>query len=276
MKNETDFVATLQYKTMEDGGRKTPAKSGYRPTIKFPFSEMQTSGQQTFIDREFVMPGEYVGAEIKLTGVEHFAGSLYEGLTFDFREGDRIIGTGVITKVVNEQLKSKADHPFTNETKGKTGDHKEITNDTQVFKIKKTAGMSVNQLYNELSIGGRIVIYGYCISIIVLTFRLISKPYYIRTGEKASRYRGKYNLLSLLIGWWGLPWGPIYTLEMLKINSNKQGGATDVTEDVLFKLQEKYASEEAKKISEKDITIEYIKGLGTSGKNPRSWVDGYR
>jgi hypothetical protein len=71
-------------------------------------------------------------------------------------------------------------------------------------------------------------------------------------------------LLSLLIGWWGLPWGPVYTLEMININSDKQGGATDVTEDVLLK------------ISDKDITIEYLKGWGTSNKNPRTAIDGFR
>lgn len=136
--------------------------------------------------------------------------------------------------------------------------------------------MSVNQLYDELSQGGRIVIYAYCISIIVLTFRLISSPYYIRPEEKSSKYRSKYNLLSLVMGWWHLPWGATYTLEMLKINSDKQGGGTDVTDDVLLKLQEKYSFDEAKRVSEKDIIIEYIKGLDTSGKNPRSLIDGYR
>lgn len=109
MKNDTDFIATLKYRTMEEGGRKTPARSGYRPGLKFPFSEMQTSGHQTFIGKEFVMPGESVDAEIKILGVEHFAGSLYEGLVFDFKEGERIIGTGKITSILNEKLKSKTE-----------------------------------------------------------------------------------------------------------------------------------------------------------------------
>jgi translation elongation factor EF-Tu-like GTPase len=49
-----DFIALLKYRTSADGGRQTPAFSGYRPTIKFDFAEMQTSGQQTFIDKETV------------------------------------------------------------------------------------------------------------------------------------------------------------------------------------------------------------------------------
>ena len=61
-----DFTAKLYYKRTEEGGRKTAAKSGYRPQIKFAFSEMQTSGQQVFIDKEIVYPGESVIAEITI------------------------------------------------------------------------------------------------------------------------------------------------------------------------------------------------------------------
>ena len=78
------------------------------------------------------------------------------------------------------------------------------------------------------------------------------------------------------MGWWGLPWGPIYTLEMLQINSNKQGGATDVTDDVLIKLHEKYGIDESQQVSADDITIEYITGWGTASQNPRTIVSGYR
>jgi translation elongation factor EF-Tu-like GTPase len=56
-----DFVATLIYRTTEEGGRRTPAKSGYRPQVKFDFVEMQTSGQQVFMDKEWVYPGLVIG-----------------------------------------------------------------------------------------------------------------------------------------------------------------------------------------------------------------------
>ena len=46
--------------TTEQGGRKTPAFSSYRPQVKFDFTEMQKSGQQTFIDKETVYPGDKV------------------------------------------------------------------------------------------------------------------------------------------------------------------------------------------------------------------------
>lgn len=103
--SNADFIATLTYKTTEQGGRKTPAKSGYRPQMKFDFEEMQTSGQQTFIDRELVFPGDVMEAEIKILSLEYFANKLEEKMKFEFREGETIIGTGIIKHIINDKLK---------------------------------------------------------------------------------------------------------------------------------------------------------------------------
>jgi hypothetical protein len=106
--NKVDFIAELQYLTSEQGGRKTPAKSGYRPQVKFDFDEMQTSGQQTFIKKEWINPGENVKAKIKILSPDHFAHTLTEGMEFEFREGATIIGTGKIEYIVNEKLEKPA------------------------------------------------------------------------------------------------------------------------------------------------------------------------
>lgn len=103
--SKADFIATLTYKTAEQGGRKTAAKSGYRPQVKFEFDDMQTSGQQTFIDRELVFPGNTVVAEIKILSVDHFANKLTEKMEFEFREGATVIGTGIIKHIINDKLK---------------------------------------------------------------------------------------------------------------------------------------------------------------------------
>lgn len=100
-----DFIAILKYKTTEDGGRKTPALTNIRPIIKFSFSEYMTSGQQSFINKNIVHPGETVEAEIKIIAVDVFKNCLEEGMNFDFREGARITGTGKIIKIVNEDLR---------------------------------------------------------------------------------------------------------------------------------------------------------------------------
>jgi translation elongation factor EF-Tu-like GTPase len=105
MEKDPDFIAQLQYKTTEDGGRKTPAFSGYRPQIKFPFSEMVTSGQQTFLDKDIVYPGETVKASIRIISIDFFENSLKEDMQFEFREGSNIIGTGVVIEIINKRLK---------------------------------------------------------------------------------------------------------------------------------------------------------------------------
>ena len=103
-KIEPDFVATLKYKTTQEGGRSTPAKTGYRPGVLFDFDSMQTTGCQTFLNKEIVYPGDSVIAEIKILSVDHFAGKLKEGMNFYFCEGSKIIGSGTIEKITNTKL----------------------------------------------------------------------------------------------------------------------------------------------------------------------------
>ncbi|HSZ34975.1 MAG TPA: hypothetical protein VK772_16780 [Puia sp.] len=110
MVNGDDFIAVLKYKTTEEGGRKSPAYSGYRPQVKFHFTEMHTSGRQTFIDREIVYPGETVRAYIKITSPHLFERLLSEGLEYEFREGDTIIGTGIIITILNSILNKNIPH----------------------------------------------------------------------------------------------------------------------------------------------------------------------
>lgn len=104
-KGEADFIAELEYKS--EGGRTIPAVSGYRPQIKFGFDEMQTSGQQNFIDRKLVFPGDKVTAEVNILSIDYFANKLEKGMKFEFREGAKIIGIGEIKEILNTKLKKK-------------------------------------------------------------------------------------------------------------------------------------------------------------------------
>ncbi|MBS1623649.1 MAG: elongation factor Tu [Bacteroidetes bacterium] len=102
-----DFTAKLIYLKSEQGGRSTPVASGYRPQLKFDFTEMQTSGQQIFADRELVYPGDEVIANITMLSPHFYLGKLDRGTEFEFREGSRIIGTGKITEILNKDLKAQ-------------------------------------------------------------------------------------------------------------------------------------------------------------------------
>lgn len=100
-----DFIAVLYYHTVEQGGRSNPVFNSYRPQVKFAFSEMQTGGQQKFINKEIVYPGDIVEAEVQLLLPNIFEKKLAEGMKFEFREGSKIIGTGEIKAILNQQLK---------------------------------------------------------------------------------------------------------------------------------------------------------------------------
>ena len=107
MFNKSDFIAELKFETTENGGRKTPAHSSYRPHIEFEnYPEYLTSGQQTYIGKEIVHPGETINAEIGIIGTEYFSGRLFEGMKFKFCEGRHIIGFGEIIEIINQNLKS--------------------------------------------------------------------------------------------------------------------------------------------------------------------------
>lgn len=105
MKDDFDFIAYLRYRTTDEGGRMTPAKSGYRPQVRFDFEKITSSGRQVFINKEWVFPGDAVEAEITLLSPQFFENKLFEGLKFEFIEGSKIIGIGEIQKIKNETLK---------------------------------------------------------------------------------------------------------------------------------------------------------------------------
>lgn len=74
---------------------------------------------------------------------------------------------------------------------------------------------SIPQLQQELQQGAKFVMYQYCISLLVVSFKRWSMVYFINHKESASRKGLPFTLLTLVMGWWGLPWGPIYTVQTL-------------------------------------------------------------
>lgn len=101
MKIKPNFIALLTYLPSKDGVKTSPVSSGYRPSIKFPFDLELYIGMQNFIGTDLVFPGDTATAEIALLKSEYVTGKIYEGLDFDFFEGENLIGHGVVTKIIN-------------------------------------------------------------------------------------------------------------------------------------------------------------------------------
>ena len=98
------------------------------------------------------------------------------------------------------------------------------------MQIKGIEGLTREQLQSEILRGGRFVLFQYCISVLILTFRRSSDIYFIRVDESTAKRSIGFTLLSLVAGWWGLPWGPIYTIGAVATNL---AGGKDVTTEVL-------------------------------------------
>lgn len=95
--------------------------------------------------------------------------------------------------------------------------------------------LTSEELSDELFRGGRFVIFKYCVSVILLTFNRPSNIYYLRPGESAFARGFGFSMISLLFGWWGIPWGPIFTIGALVTNFS---GGRDVTVEVLNSLRQ--------------------------------------
>ena len=93
---------------------------------------------------------------------------------------------------------------------------------------------SAEELSREIDQGGRFVVYPYCISLGVLTFKRTSSVHFIRKGQSRTRHSLVFVLISCWLGWWGIPWGPIWTIQSIKTNLS---GGQDVTQEVLESIR---------------------------------------
>ncbi len=74
--------------------------------------------------------------------------------------------------------------------------------------------------------GGRYYVYVYCVSLLLVTLRRPSGVKFVRFDQSRVRAGLPYTLLSLVAGWWGFPFGPVFTIEA--VYKNLRGGL-DVT-----------------------------------------------
>jgi len=96
--------------------------------------------------------------------------------------------------------------------------------------IKNIEGLTVDDINRELSNGAKFVTFQYCFSIIIMTFKRGSDIYFIKAGESTVSHSIGFTLITLFFGWWGIPWGPIYSIGSLYTNLT---GGKDITQEVL-------------------------------------------
>jgi hypothetical protein len=88
---------------------------------------------------------------------------------------------------------------------------------------------SVTALEASRTAQPRLVVYQYCISVVILSFRRTSGVKVIAPGQNAVLPGLPYTLISLIFGWWGIPWGPWWTIRTIVVNLH---GGIDLTESI--------------------------------------------
>lgn len=104
MVNRTpDFEADIELLPTEDGGRRRPALSGYRPHLCLRDDDL-TSGQQEYVGLDRVEPGGRAKAGVTLIAPERYAGALAVGMRLPFFEGRRVVGYATVTEGVRPSV----------------------------------------------------------------------------------------------------------------------------------------------------------------------------
>ena len=104
--------------------------------------------------------------------------------------------------------------------------------------IKGLEGMTLADIQAEVQRGGVFVRYQYCISVLVMTFKRSSGIHFIKSGHSRVSPGALYTTISLICGWWGIPWGPIWTITTVSTNF---GGGKDITAAVIGALGQRRA-----------------------------------
>ena len=99
--------------------------------------------------------------------------------------------------------------------------------------IRGTEGLSPADVQAEIARGARFVAYQYCVSLAVVTLKRVSSIHYLKPGQNGFVPGFLWSFFSLIVGWWGIPWGPIYTIGALWTNLR---GGIDVTASVAADL----------------------------------------
>ena len=98
------------------------------------------------------------------------------------------------------------------------------------MKIKNINGLTAVDLQKQVSDGGRFVYFAYTVSLLIVTFRDTSGVYLIRSGENTLAKSFIFTIVTVLTGWWGIPFGPKFAWQAIRTNWK---GGKDVTDEVM-------------------------------------------
>jgi len=102
---EPDIEAEISAVPTDQGGRRHPLFSGYRPNHDFRIEGELNDAMHEYPDNGCIEPGCTGRAFLWLLSPERQSKRLHEGFEFTVKEGSRIVGHGRITRVLNHDFK---------------------------------------------------------------------------------------------------------------------------------------------------------------------------
>ncbi len=101
-----DVEVDLTFLPTEHGGRRGPARSGYR--AQFYYGGRDWDAQHEYPDAPQVQPGETVRAYLAFLAPDQHVGRLRPGMPFLIREGQRVVGYGCIRRLLDLERSAAA------------------------------------------------------------------------------------------------------------------------------------------------------------------------
>jgi hypothetical protein len=94
-----DIEVVMTFLRTEDGGRKSPVWTGYRP--QFYYQGGEGDAQHTYLGVDQVNPGDTVAAQLKFYSPQNHVGKIAVEMAFEIREGKCTVATGRVTKILH-------------------------------------------------------------------------------------------------------------------------------------------------------------------------------
>jgi len=94
-----DIEAEITFVPTGQGGRSTPAFSGYRP--QFYYDEQDWDAEQEYPDVDSALPGQTVRTLLRFSNPDAHVGRVHPGLEFQVREGARVVAHGRVIRILH-------------------------------------------------------------------------------------------------------------------------------------------------------------------------------
>jgi hypothetical protein len=102
------------------------------------------------------------------------------------------------------------------------------------MKIRNISNLSNDELHAELKRGAKFIRFAYCLSFLFWSSQKYSDIYLVRAERSLVFTSARFCVISLLLGWWAIPFGPVRTIRSLRINLN---GGMNVSAEVINALR---------------------------------------